>query len=255
MRKLLILVLAIFLGGCGFEQVDNGYRGVQFRWGKVDESRGSMPPDLYFYNPFSEKIQEVDIRTQVYEETLHTYTKDVQQATIIVKVNYRLNPAAVHTLVQHIKPSDVRNTLILPAMQGDLKKIIGRYEAVELVEKRGKATDEIETALRDSLAKNQVVVERIELVNIDYTKEFEKAVEDKVVAVQQAVQAVNNTKRIQEEAKQQVISAQAQAESMRIRANALANNPKLVEYEAVQRWDGKMPQYMLGNSVPFIGLK
>ena len=42
---------------------------------------------------------------------------------------------------------------------------------------------------------------------------------------------------------------------MRIKANALESNPKLVNYEAVQKWDGKMPQYMLGNSVPFIDLK
>ena len=40
-----------------------------------------------------------------------------------------------------------------------------------------------------------------------------------------------------------------------IKANALERNPKLVNYEAVQKWDGKMPQYMLGNSVPFIDLK
>ena len=58
----------------------------------------------------------------------------------------------------------------------------------------------------------------------------------------------------QEQAKQQIISAQAQAESMRIRSNALLANPKLVEYEAVQKWDGKLPQYMFGNSIPFVNM-
>ena len=41
---------------------------------------------------------------------------------------------------------------------------------------------------------------------------------------------------------------------MSIRANALTKNRALVEYEAVQKWDGKLPSYMLGNSVPFINI-
>ena len=60
---------------------------------------------------------------------------------------------------------------------------------------------------------------------------------------------------IEEEAKQKLISAEAEAKSMRIRATALTQNKALVEYEAVQKWDGKMPQYMLGGSVPFINIK
>ena len=49
-------------------------------------------------------------------------------------------------------------------------------------------------------------------------------------------------------------AAQAEAKSMAIRAQALSQNKSLVQYEAVQKWDGKLPQYMLGNSVPFINV-
>lgn len=42
---------------------------------------------------------------------------------------------------------------------------------------------------------------------------------------------------------------------MSIRANALTQNKALVEYEAVQKWNGILPQYMMGNSVPFVNLK
>ena len=64
----------------------------------------------------------------------------------------------------------------------------------------------------------------------------------------------DNGNTFKEEAKQKVIAAQAEAKSMAIRAQALTQNKSLVEYEAVQKWDGKMPQYMLGNSVPFINV-
>ena len=59
---------------------------------------------------------------------------------------------------------------------------------------------------------------------------------------------------VQEEARQKVIAAEAEARSMAIRAQALTQNKALVEYEAVKKWDGKLPEYMLGNSVPFINV-
>ena len=49
-------------------------------------------------------------------------------------------------------------------------------------------------------------------------------------------------------------SAEAEAKSMAIRANALSKNKALVEYEAVQKWNGILPQYMMGESIPFINL-
>ena len=60
---------------------------------------------------------------------------------------------------------------------------------------------------------------------------------------------------MQEEARQKIIASEAEAKSMAIRAQALTQNKNLVEYEAVQKWDGKLPQYMMGNSVPFVHLK
>ena len=70
----------------------------------------------------------------------------------------------------------------------------------------------------------------------------------------EALKAKNKTVQVQEEARQKVIAAEAEARSMAIRAQALSQNKSLVQYEAVQKWDGKMPQYMLGNSVPFINV-
>ena len=89
---------------------------------------------------------------------------------------------------------------------------------------------------------------------VKYFKKAKKAIESKVTAEQEALKAKNKTVQVEEEAKQKVIAAQAEAKSMAIRAQALSQNKSLVQYEAVQKWDGKMPQYMMGNSVPFINV-
>jgi regulator of protease activity HflC (stomatin/prohibitin superfamily) len=76
-----------------------------------------------------------------------------------------------------------------------------------------------------------------------------------VIAVEQAKEAQNKTVRVKEEATQKIIEAKAEAESMSIRTKALSANKGLIQYEAVQKWDGRLPQYMMGDSVPFINLK
>ena len=128
-----------------------------------------------------------------------------------------------------------------------------RYRAVQA--KYEAVRREIEATLRKTLDSNYFMNIQFQLVDIDFDDDFETAIKEKQVAEQNALKAKNVTTQVEEQAKQTKIKAEADAEAMRIKANALERNPKLVNYEAVQKWDGKMPQYMLGNSVPFIDLK
>jgi regulator of protease activity HflC (stomatin/prohibitin superfamily) len=91
-------------------------------------------------------------------------------------------------------------------------------------------------------------------VNIDFDDQFETAIKEKQVAEQNALKAKNVTIQIEEQAKQTKIKAEAEAEAIRIKANALEKNPRLVEYEAVQKWDGKLPEYT-GGAIPFLNIK
>lgn len=251
-----IVLLAGVIGGCaGVEQVDTGHRGVQIRFGEVDKEAGSLTEGLYFFNPLTTKIVEINVQVQKWDGTANTYTKDVQQADIKYVMNFHLNPNEAHTVYRDVG-RQWENALVPQVVSGIMKQVIGTYDAVDLIEHRAKATAEIQSAIAEALATRNVIFDRIELVNIQYHKEFEKSVEDKVVAVQRAIEEKNKTVQVQEQAKQAVITAQAQAESMRIRANALASNPKLVEYEAVQKWDGKLPNYNFGSgALPFINLQ
>jgi regulator of protease activity HflC (stomatin/prohibitin superfamily) len=253
--SIVLLVLVTFgFSGCGVEQVDTGFRGVKTVWGEVDMKAGSLPEDLYFYNPISSRIIEMDTRIKRREFKLNTYTKDVQQANITAVANYRLEPSKAHVMYKEVGRL-WEDVILVPAIEGDLKKVVGQYDAVDLIEKRSEATAKIESKIRENLKNSYILLERLELVNIQYLKEFEKSVEDKVVATQKAVEEKNRTIQVQEKAKQVLITAEANARSMQIKAQALMANAKLVEYEAIQRWDGKLPQYMFGNSTPFIDIR
>lgn len=245
-----ILVL-LSIASCGLKVVDTGNRGVETRFGKVVSE--SLPEGLYFFNPFTSNIVELDVRESKMEAETMGYTKDVQNVRVIYAINFMPDATQMHVLYEKIG-RDWAAKMIPQVLLGKVKQVIGQYEAVKLVSERQLATAAMFDTIKEELAAKGVIVKNFEITNLDFNDPFENAVEAKVVAIQEAEEAKNKTVRVREEADQKIISAKAEAESMRIRAQALTQNKSLVEYEAVQRWDGKLPHMMTGNTIPFLNV-
>lgn len=250
---LMVILMAFVLSGCGFEIVDTGHRGIETRFGEVIP--GALVEGFYWYNPFTSNIIEMDVREQKWSSHTEASTKDVQSVTVAFVVNYHPIADQVDKLYQEVG-TDWADKLLGQIVVGELKNAISHYAAVNLIEHRAEAVREAETGISNSVKSRRLEVTRFEIVDFQFTKEFGAAVEAKVTAAQNAERAKNDTVRISEEAQQRIIKAKAEAESIRIRTDALAKSPALIQYEAVQKWDGKLPQYMLGgNTTPFINLK
>lgn len=230
--------------------VDTGYRGIKTRFGKVIGE--SLPEGFYMYNPITSNIQEMDTKVQKYTVKMSTYTKDVQQADLVISVNTSLEPTKVHLLFQEIGMG-YADKVIAPQISRAVKDTIGKWEADLLVSNREKATDEIFASLNEALLPYHINTQNVIIENIDYSSQFERAIEEKQIATQDAIKAKNRTKQVEEEANQKVLAAKAEAESMRIRSQALSQNQNLVAYEAVQKWNGKLPVNLYGSApLPFI---
>ena len=259
---LVAIIVSWWLIAASLQTVENGHRGMKVRFGKVVSE--VLPPGLVVMNPFTTHVVQMNVQTNKWEGETSAYTKDVQQAGIKFTVNYNLDPAEVVTVYQTVGV-DWAQKLIGQVLFEDIKREIGQHEAVNLVSQRDVAARSIEESVRKILAARNVTVTGFQLTNIDYTHEFEQAVEQKVVAQQKAIEEQNRTVQVQETANQQIVkakanaestvlNAKAEAESISIRARALEQNAKLVEWEAVQKWNGTLPQYMLGGATPFINL-
>lgn len=247
MKKYLMLLAclpAMMLAGCGVEIVDAGHTGVQKTLGKIDEE--TLPPGLYFYNPFTSGIIEMDNRVQRAEGYTSTYTKDVQQADIAYVVNYSLLPSASAKILMDVG-RDYDKKIIPQVITGSMKNVIGQWNAIDLIANRQKASQQIIELMQSELERSGIIVSNLELTDVSYQEQFEKAVEDKVTAVQRAEESKNNTVRVQEEATQRIIAAKADAEAMQIKTEALKQSQSLVMYEAVQKWDGVLPQIITGD--------
>ena len=254
------LVVALWLVFASMETVENGHRGMKVSFGKVDDEL--LTPGLAFVNPFTTKVVQMNIQTNKWEGESQAYTRDVQQAKILFTLNYNLEPSKVIETYQSVG-TDWAGKLVGQVVHESIKREFGQHEAVDVIAQRDKASRAIEAEVKEKLALRSVNVTGFQLTNIDYTPEFEHAVEQKVIAQQKAIEEQNRTVQIREQAAQKVetakgnaeatmLNAKAEAESIRIRANALEANAKLVEWEAVQKWNGQMPTYMMGGAMPFI---
>ena len=250
---LVIALIVVFIVICNpIAIVGVGERGVKVTLGRV--SPESYSEGIHLITPFISKIKTMNVKTQKDNIVTSVYTKDIQQAKISYVVNYNLQPENAHKMYREVGML-YRDTILMPVVEGVIKDVIGKWNAQDLVANREEATNDILEKLVGQMRDKYINITGFQIININYSDVFERAIESKVTAEQEALKAKNKTVQIQEEAKQKVISAEAEAKSMSIRANALTQNRALVQYEAVQKWDGKMPTYMMGDSVPFINIK
>ena len=247
----LILTIVFIMFANPLAIVGVGERGVKVTLGRV--SPQSFSEGVHFVTPFISKIKVMNVKTQKVNISTEVYTKDIQQAKISYVVNFNLQPENAYKMYRQVGMNYV-DTILMPAVEGIIKDVVGKWNAQDLVANRASATKEILNKIQTQMKVRYINVTSFQIIDIDYSDVFERAIESKVTAEQDELKAKNKTLQVQEEAKQKLISAQAEAQSMKIRATALSQNKALVEYEAVKKWDGKLPEYMLGNSIPFINL-
>lgn len=254
-RTVIWAVVIAFLAITGyacFYTISSTERGVLSTFGEIKtEAIGS---GLHFKIPYIQKINRVSIQTYKIEEKTGAYTKDIQSAEINYVLNFDLIPDNVPLLYTEVGPA-FQEKIITPVIYGVVKDVIGTFNASEIVENRDNVRTQVEIRLNDQLANKYFRNIAFQIVNIDYDDAFEQAIVAKQVAEQEALKAKNNTIRIQEEANQKVIAAEAEAKAIKVRADALAKNPNLINYEMVQKWDGKLPQYCLGDNIPLLNLQ
>ncbi len=255
----IVIVVAILIGIwllAPFAVVPAGHRGVLTTFGRVDEN--VYAEGIHFRWPLAQTMHLMDVRIQKGEGDGDAASKDLQQVHTKVAVNYHLNPERVAAIVREVGDLyAVETRLILPAVQEAVKASTAKYTAEELVTKRPEVRDDIRSALTQRLSKHDVVVDEFSIVNFQFSRSFNEAIEAKTTAEQLKLKAERDLQRIRVEAEQKIASAEAEAKSLALQKQQVTNELlRLREIEnmrhAIDKWDGHLPTYMAGDSIPFI---
>lgn len=249
-----VLALFLLIGGCSsFRTVDAGEVGLVSHYGAI--SGETLQPGLHVVNPITTSVETMNITSQRKDGETSVYTQDIQTANVKYAVIYSLDPASAVRMRKTVG-HDWEARLIQPAIESSIKTSFGSVNAINSIEKRPVLQDRVELLLRQALGPRGIRIENVQLTNIQFSGDFENAVEAAQVATQNAVAAKNQTVTITEQANQKVITAKADAEAMKIKSEALSSNPGLTQYEAVKAWDGHLPQNMYGSApLPFLNIQ
>ena len=216
-----------------FHQVEAGEVAVVKTLGKVNGIR--MPGtyfDFYLFNEyiyFDTTIQKLEIRTS-------SYSSDAQTMDIEMTVQYKIDPTKAENILTEYISLDSLSQRIEKVADDNAKSILSKYTAMKIIETRASISPEVQEAVKLAIdEKYYATVTAVNLTNIDFTDEFEKSVEDKVIAEQQKEAAITKAEQELEVAKltaqAKIVEAEGNAESQKIiaRASAEAMALKIVE--------------------------
>jgi prohibitin 2 len=267
-------ILLVVVLSASVKIVDAGHRGVLLNFGAVDTS-ASLNEGIHFVVPFRDNIVQLEVRTQKIVENAASASRDLQDVSTQVALNYHITPDSAQVLYQQLG-FDYANRVVSPAIQESVKQVTARYNAENLITNRETVKGEIETQILNRLAPYNVDVETISITEFQFSEQFRRAVEAKVEAEQRALQATNDLRRIEIEAQQAearaigeqqaniaraegirqaaVLQAQGEAEAIAIVEAQLRENPRYLEWLKTQRWDGVLPLVTGGGegATPFI---
>lgn len=245
----IVLVIGIIIFFASTTIVPTGHIGVVTLYSKVQDKY--LDAGFHFIKPFVEDVHAVDIRTQKYSNTVEGSAKDLQIVNITMSINYQIKPEKVTEL--YAKVGENYSDIILnPALQSSLKASMAQFTAEEMITKRAevaaKITEELNTRLDEYF-----LISAVNLENIDFTDEYNKAIEAKTTNQQKAEAEKAQLEIVKVQNEQKINTAEAEAKVRELQSQSVTDKSleqlRLeIQKEMISRWNGQFPTTMLGNN-------
>ena len=244
---LLLLAWLVFLS---VYTVPAGFVGVVTRFGAVQRI---VQPGFGIKIPLVEDVVKMDVRTQKDQTDATADSIDLQAVTSTIAVNYNLDPQYASQVYSSVG-TDYADILIAPAIQNIFKATTAQFTAEQLIDQREAVRSKAEASLKSQLAQYHVIVLNFNIVNFNFSDQFNQAIEAKQVAQQQVETAKQLLAKAQVDAQTAVAQAQGQADAQKALKDAGSLTPEYLEFLAIQKWDGHLPTVVTGGATPFIDL-
>ncbi len=256
--RVIAAILCLIGVGSAVTTVPAGHTGVVLTMGKVSERQ--LGEGLHFKLPFVQRVVKVNNQIQVYEVEAPAVSRDLQSVSSVIAVNYCVLPNKSASIYQKIGENYQAVTL-MPSVQESVKSVTAGYTAEELITKRSAVGEEIKAALAAKVSEYGLQIEKFNIVNFDFSEEFNKAIEQKQVAEQNLLKTETEQEQAiviaKAEKQKKVLAAEAQAEAILKEAEAQAKanqqiNDSLtalvLQNKMLEKWDGQLPKVNGGDS-------
>lgn len=250
-KKLSVILIAIvFL--MTFTIIKTSEVGVRKTAGVIHDS--ILEEGIHFKLPFIQTIEIFSLRQHQESFALNgTQTKDLQPVSVNYRVLYAIPENKVLDNLKTIK-GDIFQVLIAPRANESIRDALARYSAEDLISNRSEVSKYVKERLAERI-NHLAVIDDISITSFEFeNKQWKQSIQNKVIAKQDAETAEIKKQQIQAEADQTIIKSKADAEAIRITANAITSNPKIVELKQVEvnakiaeKWNGVAPTTVITN--------
>jgi len=205
-------------------------------------------PGFYFLVPGVQDSVVYDVREQSYtmarkhaegqepgDDSIQCLTSDGQSVFLDLTVRYQPDPSQITDLHRRFADQFVAK-VVRPQISSVVRNIVSKYSIIDVYSgKRSQIQSEISTVLAADLSQNAILLKEVLLRDVNLTPEFHKAIEQKQIAQQEAQRKQYELERERVEKDRRIIEAEGEAESIRLKGHALAQNPTLIQYLYVQK--------------------
>lgn len=274
MRKIGLMmataVLALGVGGCTPAKVSNGYTGVVVNM--MGSDKGVDPVEVgvgWKWLTWNEEMFKFPTFNQNFSLGVVKF-QDTDGMTLSapIGVTLRAAPGAAPLLFKTYRKgmNEIINVNVPQVVLSNLNNDAAKLTADKIYSENKQAFFKgVEEKVQQHFAERGLVIESLYITGeIGLPEKIRNRIDAKVEAVQMTIQRQNEVEQVKAEADKireqakgekdaSISRAEGEAQSLNIRGEALRKNPGVVELNAIEKWDGKLPTMMGGNSaVPFI---
>lgn len=233
----IIALFALITLSSSIQTIKSGEVGLRVRFGKIIDS--NLNEGLNFKIPYIESIVKVNIKVQKAEVTTSSASKDLQDINTSIAVNYRVEATNASNLYKTVGNS-YEKTILSPAIEESIKSIISKYTAEETITRRPEVSNACMKELQTKVEKYGIVIDNFNIINLAFSEEYAKAIEEKQVAEQKLA-----TAKLESEAK--IVEAEATKKTNEMLKQTITD--KIIEKEFIEKWDGHLPSTYAGENI------
>lgn len=226
------------LGGGGWlanqsvYSIDAGHMAVKYsRFSGVGAS--TYKEGVHFLAPWFERPIIFDVRARPHSLSSLTGSKDLQMVNISLRVLSKPNSSNLPDIYRSLGQD--YDEKVLPSIINEvLKSVVAQYNASELIMQRELVSRMIRQRLVQRAADFNILLDDVAITHLNFSPDYEKAVEAKQVALQQAERARYLVLKAQEEKKMTIIHAEGERQSAAMIGDAIKANPGFLDLRRIQ---------------------
>ena len=256
-----VVVLVVLVGFMSFTTVSEGNVKVLTNQGEVTGQ--ILNPGWHFINPVTEGTQSLSVRPEEYtmsktvgegdvrsNDQVDVLTNDGLEVGIDITVRYRVNADDADLFFTEYRTiNQAESRLIRPTVRAELRTEGGQLDTNSIYTKDGQNNlqDAVQDRLEEEFNGTGLTLEAVQIRAVDLPSQYQQSIEQKEIEQQRLEREQTRIERAELQKERQKVEAEASAEQIRIRGEALRENPIVLEQRRVKALNNATTIYVPTN--------